>query len=148
MILYHFTCLLHLPKIREDGVITTTESNIGSPRPDWPPTGEHHGPDVVWLTTEPKRTAASHGLDRSETTDDIATVADKTAVRIKVQVPDDEAFYWPDWARDQGIDDRWFDLLGRGRRPDLWWVVTRPVPESEWLKVAVRSVSVLPSLRS
>ena len=88
MKLYHFTCREHLEAIKRDGVILTTESNIGSPLPRLKPFGEHVGPDVVWLTDCPNLDRGDHGLSGS--------AADKSAVRITVEI--DDAMPWAKFA--------------------------------------------------
>lgn len=45
-LLYHFTSEAHLPGILESRAILPTESNIGSPSPDWQPYGQNVGPRV------------------------------------------------------------------------------------------------------
>jgi hypothetical protein len=64
-----------------------------SRRHDWPPFGEHVGPDVVWRTDsdEPNaRALAIEGTDRT----------DKTAMRRTVDVP--EQLFYP--ARSEGLE--------------------------------------------
>jgi hypothetical protein len=122
MILYHFTCIEHLPKIEASGFIKVVESNISMRRP-------HAGPDVVWLTSDPHRNADSHGLAGSK--------VDKTAVRITVDVPESEVRAWIPWSRQRYITKAWASALEAGKRPDQWFVVERPVTRDEWKAVDV-----------
>jgi hypothetical protein len=123
MILSHFTSAYHLHAIATDGYLKVTESNISLLR-------EHAGPDVVWLTdnTEPTSQCWARG-----------SVVDKTGVRFIVNVPDEDVYPWRTWAFDQGIDQFTFDALAQtGGDSDRWFVVTRPIPVTEWVDVHVR----------
>lgn len=130
MRLYHFTSPERLTMIRLEGEIRVTESNIGSPHPDWPPCGEHVGPDVVWLTdVDTIGNGAGLALDGS------LDGTDKTAVRIEVDVPDADVTWWPDFARAHGMHRNWRRVIERGRDPESWFVVARAIPRREWVKV-------------
>jgi len=124
--LLHFTSPERLAMIRAAGFLKVTESNIGSGRPDWPPSGEHVGPDVVWLTDALETTAKALGVESVQ-----YDGTDKMAVRITVKVPDAEVSWWPDFAREHGIHRQWRRLMERGRDADSWWVIPRPVMLSE-----------------
>ncbi len=130
MILYHYTCPCdhHLGSILDDGLLRTTESHIGSDRPDVLPYGEHVGPDVVWLTSS-KRPIRGLGL----TTPAASGGCDKTAVRFVVDL--DDAHHWPAWSKLEGISLRWRRVFEQYQYPDLWYVVERPIPKSEWVSV-------------
>ncbi len=127
MNLYHFTSLMHWPLIINDGFLRRTESNIGSGNPRLKPYGEHVGPDVVWLTDLSDPTPQSCGL---------VGIRDKTRLRITVKISD--AKKWPDFAAAHGINKRWYRLLGRGGRPQCWWVVERIIPQTDWIAVDER----------
>ena len=136
MRLYHHTSVGHLPWILGFGEIYTTESNIGAlPElqdrvPNVAPIGEHVGPDVVWFTSNPS--PAGCGLEGSQ---------GKGLIRIQVELPDQELHHWQEWAHDQGIDKRWYDLLAQGRRDAEWWVVERNVPHQEWIDIVGRAAT-------
>ena len=137
MILYHYTALLHLRTIAQDGMIRTTESNVGSGRVDWQPFGEHVGPDVVWLTTTQDPTKGQ-GLQGP---------ADKTAARIIVDVND--AAPWSRWCVAHGINPSWRGALEARQLPDQWYVVERPVARGEWAGLEVAEESrVAPTKRT
>jgi len=57
MILYHFTCLEHLDRIKADGFLKTVESNLSGRR-------TNAGPDVVWLTSDPAPTARKRNITK------------------------------------------------------------------------------------
>jgi hypothetical protein len=130
VILYHYTCPCdrHLGSILDDGLLRTTESRIGSDRPDVLPYGEHVGPDVVWLSRS-KRPVDGRGL--------ISQAGfggcDKRRVRFVMDLAD--ALHWPEWSKLQGINPRWKRALEEHQFPDLWYVVERPIPKSEWVSV-------------
>ena len=101
MDLTHFTDARYLPYILGSGVIIPTESNIGAQgeasRQGWNPSGAHFGPDVVWLTTgDAISSGITVGPDK------------KGSGKVTVRVPDEDAVHWPIWARQQGIDERWY----------------------------------------
>lgn len=126
---YHFTSRLHLPLIVAAKVITTTESHVGSGRHDWPPHGQHVGPDVVWLLDVPE-VEYPHGLDGS--------VVDKTGVRFTVQAA---AYRWLDWPPAQSMHPEWrhelIKLAGGWAAARRWWVSERPIPADDWQVVDV-----------
>lgn len=157
MKLYHFTTRdHHWPRIEAAGYLKVTESNISDRRP-------HAGPDVVWLTDDPEPSIQRWGLPSATTLrlKDIASgafgavslpaaqaeglktrgqvglhTADKTVVRITVEVPDDEAHHWPEWSRRQGIRNMLYKALAlAGGDPEQWWVVARPIPREEWVEI-------------
>lgn len=138
--LYHFTHEKALRSIKAQGCIRTTESNIGSPFPQWPPTGEHVGPDVVWLTSEPSPGKSAAGLRYTvEQAKAIRaagySVPDKTQIRLTIEVPDEEPLRWRDFAREHGINRKWKRALEKDARPDTWWVLPRLVLYDEIVEV-------------
>lgn len=128
MILYHFTAddIDHWDSIEYEGALRVTESNISM-------TKEHKGPDVVWLTANSDSQDQGAMLRGS----DGRTFGSKTGIRITVDVPDGEVHYWPKWARQQGIKERWYRALAAtpGANPRDWYVVMRPIPASEWVAI-------------
>jgi len=131
MRLNHFTCWNHfLEIVVVTGAITTTESNIGSGRPDWQPFGEHVGPDVVWLTSHDE--ASGHGLEnvfRSHPNFPIET--DKTRVRITVDLPDNELQRWGTFSKQYRMHPKWRRVIEHNMRHSSWWVLERPVRPEE-----------------
>ena len=123
MHLYHFTTRLHLSAITKSGFLKVTESNVGSGSPLMPPTGQHVGPDVVWLTSSVSGDGC--GLDGG--------LSDKTELRFVVEVPD--AVRWVDWAPAAQMHPRWRRALSRGQDVSSWYVVERPIPMSEWVSI-------------
>jgi len=140
MLLYHFTTPIHLPRIAEDGFLKVTESNIGAPpNKSMEPTGEHAGPDVVWLTnqdgTQTNRDTLRAGCVLSAGSFSVLSV-DKTVVRFTVDVPDDEVLRWADFAKAQGIHKRWQRVLEKWpAKPNWWFLIERPVPSGEWVEI-------------
>jgi hypothetical protein len=125
--LYHFTSPERLTAILAEGVIRTTESNIGSGRPDLPPCGDHVGPDVVWLTDRQEPDARGLALDLQ------IDGTDKTGVRITVEVPDAE--HWPAFATAYGMNATWRRAMEEDRAPQTWWVVARPITMIEVIAI-------------
>jgi len=129
MLLYHYTSRVHLPRILRAGVLLPSTSNL-----DLVSEGRvHEAPDVVWLTSH-DHPGAGHGLYRS--------VADKTEIRITVELPRDWPKRWTKWAVAQGASARgmgWLTDTGGGQEAaDSWWVVTRPIPFRYWRAVEHR----------
>lgn len=119
--LYHFTALAHLAKIRADGRLTVTESNVSKRR-------EHAGPDVVWLTSNPEPSAHKWGAGSS---------VDKTEVRITVDLPKREVHRWHEWARRWAIEPKMMRALTATGGSGSWRVIERPIPDCEWVAVDV-----------
>jgi hypothetical protein len=116
--LYHLTSTMHWPVIAQSGELRTTESNIDI---------SGAGPPVVWLTTNPAPGPAW------------AAGGFKGEVVIDVRAPFVQ--WWPEWSRDQGIEEFWYEALASsGGDPEEWWVSLRPIPYSDW-----RSVRLNPS---
>ena len=134
--LFHFTSTHHWPLIVAAGILTTTESNVGSPRADWPPSGPDVAPRVVWLTDAPHLPARRHGLTLSPKVMrelGVSGMVDKSAVRIEVAV--DDAIWWPDFADEHGMNPRWRRAIEEGHAPETWWVVPREILMSEFVDV-------------
>lgn len=135
--LYHFTSKHHLELILKAGVITTTESNVGSPHFALQPTGDHYGPDVVWLLDTPVL-HYNHGLSMDPDSK-IQMLWNKTEVRITVRV--EGAVPWLKWKPAEEMNPRWRRsfLQGVGGRDAArrWWVLEREIPRDEWLEIRV-----------
>ncbi|MEH6805013.1 MAG: hypothetical protein V7697_18590 [Rhodococcus erythropolis] len=136
--LYHFTCEDHLSSILNDGCLRTTESNLSRTRP-------HAGPDVAWFGTMPEmRPGGSFGLHDGTVSSGIVDPdngrpyywADKTAIRITVELPKREVQAWEPFVKKHGIDAKYLEAL-RSITPN--WrrqrVITRPVDNTEWIEV-------------
>ncbi len=128
MRLYHYTSLPSLDLIVADRQLRPGESDLSHRQ-------RHAGPDVVWLTSmaEPDSHALRlSGLDLKP----VRNPVDKTAIRFTIDL--DDAEDWSGWSTRHGILASWQAALGRGRRPDTWYVVTRAIPASEWVVIDVR----------
>jgi hypothetical protein len=120
--LYHITCRAWAKKIVLEGRLRTGESSI---RPDG------SGPKVVWFTTDPAPTQPWACVERQRRSD-----AQKNTIRITVALPEGDAQWWPLWARARGISEIWYEAMAEsGGNPDDWWVVTRPVPSREFVRI-------------
>jgi hypothetical protein len=132
MILYHFTSMLHLVPIMDDGYLKTTETNLD-------PRIEHHGPDAVWFIDTPELGEYDHGLNAALPGE---VRPDKTAVRFTIEVPDNWVVQWLPWAEAQGINPHWLEVLVRdsgGREgASHWMCVFRKVPMDRWLNIETR----------
>jgi hypothetical protein len=131
VILYHFTDMDSWADIYREGVIQTTESNIGDPTQ-----GPHFGPRVVWLTNMETPDAVALGLDyppairRMLRADGhVGPFPDKREMRFTVELEDAEP--WATFSARHGMNRKWRRTFERGKRPDTWFVVARPIPMSE-----------------
>jgi hypothetical protein len=139
MMLFHYTCREHLERIAFEGMITTTETNVGAPMLGefvGAPRGPHFAKDGVWLTT-------SRSLESADSMGLAGSRYDKTRVQITVDVPDREAKHWLTWAKKKRIHPKWLEAMTSGRDAKSWYVVLRPIPRSEWLLVEDRRSGVL-----
>lgn len=141
-LLYHFTNWVNDVEIGSSGVILTTESNIGSVRPDLQPYGEHLGPDVVWLTDS--QSGGGCGLRYPAVMTQLhtkmglpAAALDKRKVRSTCELPDEECHHWPAWATAHGINRRWQRIFEKGQTPWTWWLIERPITPNEIVKSEV-----------
>jgi hypothetical protein len=131
-LLYYFTPLAGLEKL-----IASERLPADSPIPrSWPARLVRKPVSVVWLSDLGELTpeqAAGEAMVRPGLTATAATLA-----RITVSVPD--AQYWSRWAEWHAISRRWQEQLD-GDADGLsgrWWVVSRPIPASQWVKVEPR----------
>jgi hypothetical protein len=128
MILHHFTSLQHLPFILKDGLLKPTESNIGSPNPQWSPAGLAIGPDVVWFLDEEEPTFG-HGLNGS--------IVDKGNVRITVEVG--YPVKWTDWQWTAKMHPAWkhhlLEAAGGPEAAEHWYVIPAPVRKARWRSI-------------
>jgi len=118
MKLYHFTSIYHLATIMEDGFIKTTESNADF-------LIDHAETDVVWLTSN-KNPQSEISLEGS--------IVDKKQVRLTVNI---NAIQYLQWAKKNNVDDFTIHMLDStgGGQARKWFVVERPVLQSEWVMV-------------
>lgn len=127
---YHFTSTAHLPWILRDGFLKTVESNVGSPLASMPPTGQHVGPDVVWLLGAPEL-QHDHGLGGNP--------HDKTQVRFTVRT---RAARWSTWEPGLRMHPEWRRAMimrgGGVGASKMWYVTPRVVHRAEWLALDVR----------
>jgi hypothetical protein len=80
---------------------------------------EFGGPLVVHLTADHRDCSAVQN--------------GKNTARFTVNVPRSDARPWVRWARNRGITESWLKVLRSGHRDhQLWHVVGRPIPASEW----------------
>jgi hypothetical protein len=149
--LYHLTSIYHTPSILSSGYLKRVESNIVlAPGRQ----NEHRGPDVVWLTTDP-RPGQGWGHNRPP-----FEYVDKCRVIFDVDVPDHEVHHWWEWADEHGMsephklalavsgDERNNVRLDRRDDPGVaqmdatramaWYVVEREVAWLEWVSVRDR----------
>lgn len=122
-VLYHYTCLFHLPSIMNSGILNTTESNAFN----------KNARDVVWLTSS--LFPDNHGLLYDPNMPDDLN---KTRIRITVRR---EPFMipWVDWCRRVGVNEDIKRCIIESANADethLTWVVSeKPISRSLWLKV-------------
>ncbi|MCU1657856.1 MAG: hypothetical protein JWO57_2512 [Pseudonocardiales bacterium] len=123
-LLYHFTAPVNVSEILDSGQLRPNPVRSASRR---------RARDVVWLTdsADPGR-GTDHGLVPS---DPQAADLDKRLIRFTLSVSD--AQHWPEWAsrhRVRRTTQRELDMAGNGLST-RWWVVSRPVHSTEWVRV-------------
>lgn len=143
MILYHFTARERVSEIVASGVLKPTDPVLrmslseraerlairfeGGPLladavGEWSAEEierEFGGPLVVHLTADHRDCSSVQG--------------EKNTARFSVDVPRSVAHPWVRWARDRGITEGWLKVLRSGHRDhQLWHVVSRPIPATEW----------------
>lgn len=121
-LLYHYTSLASLLGILDDRQL----------RPSRLRRWFRRDLSVVWLTdAENPGRGADHGL--GPTSDDPAL--DKRAVRFTVALSD--AQRWKPWAARHGLSHRLRQRLDHagGGLSARWYVVPRPVPADEWIRI-------------
>lgn len=131
MNLFHFTSLPHLEEIIREGLIRTTESNIGAPWQD-PiyPYGTHAGPPVVHLMNSSAPFDFDHGLT--------GAMYDKRQARFEVNVP---GITWDSWEWVEMMSPRWRAILekqGGVGASEHWLVLPAPIRRRRWVSIAVR----------
>lgn len=93
--------------------------------------GEHVGPDVVWLTSDPTPKQAWQSLDNV-----LDVRAEKSQILFVVDVPDEDVKKWSHWAFEQGISRFWYDALDDDDgSAENWYVVPREIPKAEWVAI-------------
>ena len=103
-LLFHYTCLYHLPKILDDGYLKLTESNLRIPYQ------EMYKP-VVWLTTS--NIPEGHGLDNC--------IADKTEIKFTFSFQK-HFKYWNNWSKENKMDKNWYKAMTKDCDYETWWV--------------------------
>jgi hypothetical protein len=125
-LLYFFTTAERLPEILESAEISVSSTPIVA-------TWRRRGIRVVWLTDDEE---AASGVDRGterEPSSDFSSAP--PSARITVAVSD--AQRWSQWAPRHKVSKkarRRLDAAGGGQG-GRWWIVARPIPSSEWLRV-------------
>lgn len=143
--LYHYTCLEHLPRILESGLLKTTESNLSVVR-------SHAGPDVVWLTTDPD-CKHGHGIGNNdeyaaknarsigiEPTPEMMEKWDKTRIRFTIRLPNTHVHKWQEWSRKYSIDPTWRKAFIKAANGGVntWRVVEHPILQDRWVEIIDR----------
>lgn len=125
-LLYHFTTAQNLARILDSATITVSGKPIAA---GW----RRRGTPVVWLSDDAE---AAHGVDRGldqERSSDFS--GEIPSVRITVAISD--AQRWSQWATRHRVSKktrRRLDAAGGGQS-GRWWIVARPIPATEWLRV-------------
>ena len=124
MRLYHFTCPLHAPTILREGI--TRGDN---------PTSPVQGFNSPWLTTDPvPENQAWAGADSRP------LFADKTTVRLTVEVPDEgfDLVHWPEFASKHIAPEYARALATSGGDANSWYFSTTTI-RPEWItEIALR----------
>lgn len=127
-VLYHYTCVYHLPAIFSTGYLKLTDSNLIAPDGTWETElrSKSYKP-VVWLTDSesPDRL----GLDSS--------AADKKEVKITV-ARKPYMKYWRVWEPQREMPKWWRDAFTSGYNASSWYVSERVIPFGDILKIENR----------
>lgn len=108
--------------------VTDWEPDPGAQPPLY---GEHVGPDVVWLTSDPTPVQEWAYTNKVK---DIRWKKDE--ILFVVEVPDEDVHSWKEWAFSHGISQFWYDCLNNeDDEARNWYVVEREIPKSEWVAV-------------
>lgn len=161
-IAYHFTSIKWLESILADGAITTTRSNLAGPtraEVGKDAARHHHSrwtagtePQVVWLSSTPEVDASYLGMIDIRGLRPVPLAAHlvpaeyrKTRVRITLELPDTDVKWWPQWARWNKINERWYQAMADGNRnPKEWLLVERPVTMAEFVQIDIDDQQVWP----
>jgi hypothetical protein len=131
-LLYYYAPAAELPAIVAAGRVPAD-----APAPlRWPFRLLRRNRGLVWLS-DLAELAPAQAAGQSTVRPGVRGSADSLA-RVTVSVPD--AQYWPRWAERYGVSARRQAEIDReaGGLSGRWWVVSRAIPESEWLSVAGR----------
>lgn len=148
MILYHFTSLEMLERIKAEGL---TKGEI--------PLTAYRTTNAIWFTTDSD--SAGHGLSNNEplsreeiqklkaagllsasAPDEGIRHIDKRAVRIKVVMPstDRDLKRWVTWGR-KHLERNWFDKLsevgGGNQKARTWYVCFRTIQPAEFAAIDI-----------
>jgi hypothetical protein len=140
MILYHFTSLLHMESIRQEGL---TKGDV--------PTSRTEGRNGVWFTSSPL--SAGHGVaqqSRDLSADEIAAMYASTGLRVKgiigkcdvritVVIPTTERALvsWKRWGR-KHCEPGFFDALNSlGSAWETWFIYFGTIEPSRFQSVDV-----------
>jgi len=120
--LYHFTSVLHWPRIANSGVLAGGEANLDMFR-------ANVGPAVIWLLDTPT-VDFPHGLEGS--------IVDKTRIRFTIDTS--LAIKWTDWRDAALMEPSWrqalIDTAGGESAADHWYVLPTPgLREKRWVEV-------------
>jgi hypothetical protein len=130
--LYHFTSLILLCKILDDG---------GLSKGDVPITWDT-GYRAVWFTTTSSITSQENMLKGSN--------VDKTEVRITVEfsLPTPKLYYWRDIASKIGVDRKVYRELDKSANygAKTWWIYPGTVPIEKFKAVEYRASKEAPYL--
>lgn len=133
---FHYTYAgdSHLGSILRSRLLRTTESNV-----DLRAGHAHAGPGVVWLLDRPMSAGDNHGLIVGQAS---FSADAKQQIEIELRVPLREVHLWTEWARRHGSDPHHVAHLvkagGGAAQARHWFVIARPVPESEWTTIRWR----------
>ena len=125
MKLYHYTSILHLIKILEEGYLKTTESNADS-------IIEHAKADVVWLTSN-KNPLSEKSIENM--------YIDKKQVKFTVNM---NAVQYLQWAKNNNVDEEVVGMLNYagGGQSKKWFVTEEPIYKSRWLQIELYDYSL------
>jgi len=57
---------------------------------------------------------------------------------VRLTVEARGAWHWPEWSRQQGISEAWYEALANsGGDPEHWWVSPQPIEERDWLDIQI-----------
>ena len=121
-VLYHYTCVYHLPDILSSGYLKLTDSNLIAPDGTWETElrSKEYKP-VVWLTD-------------SESPDRLGLNEIKKEIKITV-AKKDYMIWWKAWEPQKHMPKWWKEAFTDGYNASSWYVSEKVISFKDILKI-------------
>ena len=139
MKLYHFTHLNHLIDIIKDKELKLTDSNLLTPTSPFRDLTSLYKP-VVWFSKTMSFKDAEKGIGVKFRK--VSLEYDKSAISIAVDtsVLSQDFFVWHIWAKENGIEDKWFKRLIRTAPSwKSFYITEKAVPLADDTQIFLRT---------